>query len=527
MNTKFLLSAFLVSCAGLAFGQGPAADYADDAFRFSDFSQSGTARFRGLGGNQTALGGDASNLFGNPAGLAFYNRSELSISPSFNLVNNQNTFLGTQTSSNGGKLNVGQLGLVLAGSSSNERRWRRTAFGVTYSQSTNFYDKIDARGTNRNPNSSIAQVYANNATAGNYSEAALSDDWDPSNNTVSFTEAGAYGLYLINPTNLGTNGSGPPYTRLASDASKAKDQRATLNRSGTHSQWTVSYAGNLDDKLYIGGSIALTRLRYSSEYTFLEAPINGIDFANYSQINRFDVTGNGINATLGLIYKLSNDLQVGATLTSPTFSSGHEAFAQTLAVNLAQNSNITLRRPNTVNVTSPYDNFDYSLQTPLRASGGATYFLGKGKIGFITATAEYVGYNGMRVRTSYFDAQQDNTDFKNDVKQVVRSTYQNVVNLRAGAEIRAGLLRLRAGVGYLPSAYKIDLDRVARGDRDKLLLSAGLGVRNDRFFADLSGSYLTYKTGFTAFQLPNESDTPTVATSNRNTNVMLSFGVFF
>lgn len=522
MNTKFLFSALFLSCTGLAFGQGPAADYADDAFRFSDFSQTGTARFRGLGGNQAALGGDASNIFGNPAGLAFYNRSELSISPSLNLVSNQNTFLGSQLTSTGSKFNIGQLGLILAGSSNSNRRWRRTAFGVTYSQSTNFYDYIDARGTNRNPNSSIAQTYVNEANAAQYSEADLSNDYDPNTNTVSFREAGAYRLFLINPTDLGNNGSGPPYFRF--DVANAKDQRATLSRSGTHSQWTVAYAGNLDDKLYIGGSIALTRLRYSSEFIFLEAPINGQYYVNYSQINRFDVTGNGINATLGLIYKLSPDLQVGATLVSPTFSSAHEAFGQTLTV--APTANI---QPNTtkVDVVSPYDNFDYSIQTPLRASGGATYFLGKGKIGFITATAEYVGYGGLRARTSYFSTQQDNSDFKTDVKQVVQTTYQNVVNLRAGAEIRAGLLRVRAGIGYLPSAYKIDLDRVAKSDRDKLLFSAGLGIRNERFFADLSGSYLTYKSGFTPYQLPSDADTPTVATANTNTNLMLSFGVFF
>lgn len=524
MNTKYLFSALLLSCAGLTYGQGPAADYADDAFRFSDFSQTGTARFRGLGGNQAALGGDASNIFGNPAGLAFYNRSELSISPSFNLVNNQNSFLGGQTSSTGSKFNIGQLGLVLAGNSNSQRRWRRTAFGVTYSQSANFYDYVDARGTNRNPNSSLAQTYINEANAGNYSEAELSDDYDRASNTVSFREAGAYRLFLINPTDLGANGSGPPYTRF--DATLAKDQRATLSRSGSHSQWTIAYAGNLDDKLYIGGSIALTRLKYASEFVFLEAPINGRYYIDYSQINRFDVTGNGVNATLGIIYKLNNDLQIGATVVSPTFSSAREVFAQTLVVNPTSLINLG-GNPNRVDVTSPYDNFDYSLQTPFRASGGATYFLGKGKIGFITATAEYVGYGGMRVRTSYFSSQQDNTDFKTDVRGIVQSTYQNVVNLRAGAEIRAGLLRLRAGVGYLPSAYKVDLDRVAKTDRDKLLLSAGLGVRNERFFADLSGSYLTYKTGFTPYQLPSDIDTPTVNTNNRNTNVMLSFGVFF
>ncbi|RYF51274.1 MAG: hypothetical protein EOO39_43380, partial [Cytophagaceae bacterium] len=122
MNKQFSLSIALVLLSPLAFGQGAAFDYADDAFRFSDFTQSGTARFRALGGNHAALGGDASNLFGNAAGLAFYNRSELSISPTYTSVNNQNSFLGQQTNSTGGKLSIGQLSLVLAGKSDNNRR---------------------------------------------------------------------------------------------------------------------------------------------------------------------------------------------------------------------------------------------------------------------------------------------------------------------------------------------------------------------------------------------------------------------
>jgi hypothetical protein len=526
MNKQFFFSVAFGLLSSLAFGQGAAYDYADDAFRFSDFSQSGTARFRGIGGNHAALGGDASNLSGNAAGLAFYNRSELSISPMFTSVNNQNTFLGQQTTSSNGKVSVGQFGLILAGSSNGSRRWRRTAFGVTYSQSANFFDYIDVRGLNNNPNSSIAQTYINGANSAKYSEKELSDSFFPNDRSADFKEAAAYGLYLINPTDLGANGSGPPYTRF--DATTQKDQRATLTRSGAHSQWTLAYAGNLDDKLYIGGSVALTRLKYSSEFVFLETPVNGRFFSNYGQTNTFNVTGNGINASLGLIYKLSPQLQVGATIVSPTFSSANEVFSQTLTA-VVKNPNpegITLKT-NSVDVVDPSNNFDYSLQTPLRASAGATYFLGSGKIGFITATAEYVGYQGMRVRTSAFSNQQDNLDFRNDVKSFVQETYQNVVNLRAGAEIRAGLLRLRAGAAYLPSAYKLNLDRVAKGDRDKLLLSAGLGVRNDRFFADLSGSYLTYKSGFSPFQLPNDVDTPTVATNNRSTNLVLSFGVFF
>ncbi|MBD2704959.1 hypothetical protein IC229_30295 [Spirosoma sp. BT702] len=524
MRKQFFFSAAITLLTQLAYGQGATADYADDAFRFSDFSQSGTARFRGIGGNHAALGGDASNIFGNPAGLGFYNRSELSVSPAFTSVNNQANFLGQQLTGSSGKVSVGQFGLILAGSTNGSRRWKRTAFGVTYSQSTNFFDYTDARGQNNNPNSSVLQPYINEANSARYSEQELSDGFRPNDRQADFSEAAAYGLYLINPTDLGANGSGPPYTRF--DATTRKDQRTTRTNSGTHSQWTLAYAGNLDNKLYIGGSLALTRLRYSYESVVIEAPINGVYFNNYGQTTRLDVTGNGINATLGLIYKLTPAFQVGATIVSPTWSSANEIFGRTLSASVKPtNPEGIVLKTNNIDVVTPYDEFEYSLQTPLRASAGATYFIGK--VGFLTATAEYVGYQTMRVRTSTFDNQQDNTDFKNDVKAIIRDSYDNVLNLRAGAEIRAGILRVRAGAAYLPSAYKLNLDRVAKEDRTKILLSAGLGVRNDRFFADVSGSYLTYKSGFSPFQLPNDSDTPTIAVSNRNTNVMLSLGVFF
>ncbi|WP_461102011.1 hypothetical protein [Spirosoma koreense] len=527
MNKQLLFSATFVLLSAMAFGQGAAYDYADDAFRFSDFTQSGTARFRGLGGNQAALGGDASNLFGNAAGLAFYNRSEVSISPMFTSSNNQNTFLGQQTNSSGGKVSIGQLSAIFAGGTNGSRRWRRTAWGISYSQSVNFYDYSDARGFNNNPNSSIAQSYVEAANGAGYSENELANSFYPANRQADTREAAAYGLFLINPTTTTTpDYSGPPYSRF--DANTQKDQRSTLTRSGTHSQWTLAYAGNLDDKLYIGGSISLTHLRYSSEFNFLESPINGRYFVNYGQINRFDVRGNGVNASIGLMYKVTPDLQLGANIVSPTFSSANETFGQTLTANaITPNPAGFTLQTNSVDVVDPSNNFEYTLQTPLRGSLGATYFLNKGKIGFVTATAEYVGYQGMRVRTSAFTNQQDNTDFRNDVKNFVQDTYQNVVNVRAGAEIRAGLLRLRAGVGYLPSAYKVSLDRVAAADRSKLLLSAGLGVRNDRFFADLSGSYLTFKSGYSPYQLNNDSASPTVAISNRSTNVMISVGTFF
>ena len=121
MTTRHLVLAGLFLSGGAASAQ-TGDIYAGEAFRFSEIQQTGTARFKGIGGNQTALGGDASNIFGNPAGLAFYNRSELSISPSLNLVNTSANYLGNTQTGNGNKFSVGQLGLVFAGGDNNGSR---------------------------------------------------------------------------------------------------------------------------------------------------------------------------------------------------------------------------------------------------------------------------------------------------------------------------------------------------------------------------------------------------------------------
>ena len=159
----------LVLLATVSYGQSTGyADYADDAFRYSNLNQNnGSARFRSLGGNQTALGGDASNVFGNPAGLGFYNRSELSISPSLNLTSNKSTYLGSIATATNSNVNIAQAGIVFAGgSNSGNTTLRRSNFGITYSQSTNFSEQVIGAGTNRNTNSSIVQPFINGANYG-------------------------------------------------------------------------------------------------------------------------------------------------------------------------------------------------------------------------------------------------------------------------------------------------------------------------------------------------------------------------
>ncbi|GAB3324866.1 TonB-dependent receptor [Larkinella ripae] len=506
----------LLLYAGSALGQADI--YAGDAFRYSELTQTGTARMRALGGNHASIGGDASAVFGNPAGLGFYNRSEISLSPTFNLINAQTTYIGNQQTNNITRPGITQFGVVLAGNKQNEnRRWRRTALGITYNRQVSLTNNFVFSG--RNNRSSILDTYIVDANDRNLTGDQLDGQYNTNTNEANFAAAAAYQLFLINgtPSSTNPNQTGPPYFRY--DATAPTDQRNTFESSGGHSQWTIGYAGNLDDKLYVGASLGLSRLRYDFENVYRETVVGGAVFNNYSQIDNFTVTGNGINFSFGVIYKPDRNLQLGASLATPTFTSVKESFEQSIRVD-AKDPNLPINQ-NEVFVTPL--NFEYSLTTPFRASGGLTYFLGGGKLGFITATADYVGYGGMRATTSVYDS-QDNTDFKNDVKSEVQGTYKNVVNLRAGAEIRAGLLRIRGGVAYLPDPYKTRLNNL---DRSRLLVSGGLGVRTDRFFVDAAGTYGTMQSAYTPYSLPNSADFASAQIDTKLTNITLTVGVFF
>ena len=62
---------FLLSTFG-ALAQGEM-----DAYKFSQYDISGTARYMSMGGAFGALGGDISSMRTNPAGLGIYRSSEV------------------------------------------------------------------------------------------------------------------------------------------------------------------------------------------------------------------------------------------------------------------------------------------------------------------------------------------------------------------------------------------------------------------------------------------------------------------
>ncbi len=538
MTTRLLIISGLLLVAGAVFAQ----DYSGDVFRFSNQPITGTARFQGLGGNHASLGGDASAVFSNPAGLGFYNRSELSVSPGLNLLNVQSQYIDRTTTATKTAPTINNASLIFAGDPSKRgTRWKRTAFGITYSQQANLLNEFTFSGLNAK--SSLADAFAQDLNRYNINSTDLNNAYDNSTNSVqnlyynssreipgtSYLSA-AYQLFLVEP--VGNTNTYARTDRFLGNSVRGTQQTQSFSSRGRQTQWTFAYAGNLDDKLYLGASVALTRSRYDFTNRYDEAFANPDQIRGLSDQSELSVRGNGFNASLGAIYKPTPFLQLGVTVQSPTFSSMTETYTRSLGVDIIGIKDVDAQGrpirfvPDVQQYDLPPNDFEYTMTTPLRASGGATFFAGKH--GFVTATAEYVGYSGMRVGTSVYERAADNQAFKNDNTGYVKSIYQNVINFRAGAELRAGMFRVRAGAAYLPSPYKSTFDALAKnGDRNTVLFSGGLGVRNERFFADVSGVMYGSKTAYVPYTVNNPQDYAGANLNSRMTNVTLSIGTFF
>ncbi len=505
---------------GLFLGMPAFAQYAGDAFRYSEGNQFGTARFQGLGGNHASIGGDASSIFGNPAGLGFYNRSEISISPAVTSVNNKTTYIGDNNTTNKANFNIAQASAIFTSQPSFERKWERSSFGISYSRQQSFKEAYHFTGLNNR--SAYVNKIVEDANRNGTTLDQIDADFDSgsgSSGPIAYSLPSAYyNMYLINPTSQ----SGPPYTPL--DNNSVLEQVGSYTGTGANTQWTLSYAGNYDNKFYIGGSLGFNRIKYDYDRVFTDHYVNSPDIIAADHDERLTVSGNGVNLSLGVIYKVNPLLQFGGVLTTPTWSSLKETFSQGIGASFVDGKVVgpdgTLITPQFSYVPLAANEFVYRMSSPFKGSFGATYFINQS--GFITGTVEYIGYGGMKVNTSYL-SDAGNRAFKDETIREIKDSYRNTVNLRVGGEYRVGVFRGRLGAAYISDPY---IDRSAI-DRSKLLFSAGVGVRNERFFADISGTFKTSKSAYTPYFLNNAADYSSVELTNKTVNMVLTVGTFF
>ncbi len=130
---KAFITTGLIFSVSVLFAQEPL-----DAIRYSWLTPQGTARAQAIGGAVSALGGDITALYTNPAGLGLYKTSELVLTPGFTFSNDKASYRGSTATDSKSSFNYGPMGVVWgipsykAGS-----KWKNVSIGLAISMIAN------------------------------------------------------------------------------------------------------------------------------------------------------------------------------------------------------------------------------------------------------------------------------------------------------------------------------------------------------------------------------------------------------
>ncbi len=476
----------------------------NDALRFSQAFHGGTARSMSMGGAFSALGADMSAMSFNPAGIALYRSSEVTVTPCFYTDKSEATFLqpGRLTSDNEYDFNLSNIGLVSPILSGSDAGWVSINFGVAYNKRNNFNQNMIIDGTNNS--NSLADYFMYNANGVDIN--SLSD----------VAEGIAYDAYVIDRYDTISNLYGNPYNAYGNNIDNptyGQRQRKIINTSGGIGEYAFSIAANYAHQLYIGCTFGIQDLNYEMHSTFMEDDENDVinDFKSFEFSESQKATGSGFNFKVGAIYRPLDWVRIGAAVHTPTFWDIDREYSSEITSNFAVADN-----DGATSYTAQSDiwDFDYEVTSPMRAMLGAAFVIQK--MAIISFDYEFVDYGAMRMRSDGYDFYEDNT--------AIPESYAAANNIRAGLEYRLGNVSLRGGYAYYGSPYK-STDDIEPATRQSI--SGGFGVANQNFYLDLAYVYNIYSHTHLFYDVYQNEQ---LAGANINTNynqILATFGIRF
>jgi hypothetical protein len=513
----------------LTFSQAAHAQggYANDALLYMRQNPAGTARTLGLAGANVSLGADFGNLTSNPAGLGFYTKSEVSLTPGvgFGTTNAVQASNAAAVGSNfpslsqtANSFHIASAGLVFANrrpDSDNTSDWRGGAFALGFTRLADFNQGLRYQNTTDDDHSffqRLREPYNNGEYTSAGYQSNLNDIFYNQYKPGTYTNIDglAFGTGLTDQIKVANPAvKGDSIYRIGTPIRNgAINQTETIQTTGSLSQFDLGYGGNYRDRLYIGGGIGIVSLNRTRNSTFSESSSGDQDFVSTDYLK---TTGTGINGRLGFIYRAADAFRFGGSIQTPTYIRLTEEYSTTLTAN----PKYGVQGSTTPSLSTAPGTFEYSITTPFRANGGATAVLGKA--GFITADVEYVGYAQAKFNTTDGTSDQG----LDDGNANIANNYRSVVNFRVGAEARLDVFRLRAGYAYYASPY-VNNDI----NRSQNYFSLGAGMRTKSFFVDVAGLYLTGKDQYQPYSLAYVAP-PTVTQTNNRFTASLTGGLLF
>ncbi len=458
------------------------AQYISDALRYTDVNPISTARVLGCGSSFGAIGADQSALMINPAGLGLFRKSELTFGISTTNKENENLLQGeTQNNilkNNSHQFQVSNLGLVINSKPRSFSNWKNYNYYVGYNKTAGFKQNLRFDGSSKG---SIVHRFLENARDPDYDDGRglNPDDLDEFESKLAY-ETGA--IFDVSADSNKVIYSNDLMDKL----------NANVPKSGTHIQkgylgnLALGFGANYKEKLIFGFNIEFISGSYHFDKLYTESDKNQ-NLSPFAKLQFNDVSNSeitGIKGSLGIIFKPINSFRIGLSWHTPS----QLEFVDTY------NTELTYRyieKGKTFEYTSnsPDGNYEYKLITPSRWIASLAYVSSKG---LINVDFDYVSPNKARFKF----AEITELSYQEILNSEIEKQYKSAIRTRIGLEIPLNSLRLRTGVGILPSIYE---------NTDDLEVSwhGGLGYRGRWFFADFGFSFQSYQEGYIPFATGN------------------------
>lgn len=472
----------------------------DDAIRYSNIFYGGTARSYSMGGAFTALGGDASTLNQNPAGIGVFRSSEITITPQLLYNKTSAYYNGTSTSTTLNNFNIGQFGII-ANVLSKPSGLMSFNVGYAFNRTNNLHQDVLIQGTNNT--SSMADYWANlgNQGGGTYykdlqnAEGIAFDAWV----IDTLTGSGGY-RYGTVYSNYGDN---PP-------SRYGQQLRRLIYNDGYIGENSISFGGNYSNKIFFGGTFGISSLRYTSDYEHLEStdvPLAS-KFKNFTYTDYYEDRGTGYSFKLGLIYKPVDMVRLGFAFHSPTWYKIDEYFFNDITSNFTDGGHYEFHN-------EPM-RFNYALATPYRLLAGIGVQIKK--IALVSVDYEYVDYSKAK-----FSQTGDGYNYS-DKNNEIANSLKAVNNFRGGLELRFDKLYLRGGYGYYGKAFNQTEDNA---QLDYTTLSGGIGFREKNLSIDFGYMNFKYNDKYILYPVDQYTE-PAISNLSTVKNIFtLTFGYRF
>ncbi len=418
-----------------------------ESFRYSNYDFLGSARSIGVNGSMPALGAEFSSMHVNPAGIGLFRISAAAVAPSFSFTTIKSKLEGQGNGFNertNELFPIQQAGAVFANRPV-ASEFTTANFGISFQRLANFNQDFFFEG------------FSQGSIVNRFQELANSGGLDDFEAGPAF-DAGA--IY-----DLEDDGTYESDVELNPNANYFRRQDVT--RQGQLNELQLTLGGNLKEKIIIGLAVGIPFLEYSEDKVYLESDDNDeVDFYESIEfVEGLTTTGVGINAKLGVIFRINQMFRVSGSVHSPTAWSLDDSFISDVRYQYVEDGQSFDNL-----AQSPEGIFEYRLSSPWRFNVGFGAIIDKS--GFISAAVELVDYSSSKFK--FPDAPED----AQVVNGEISTAFRNTINARVGGEYAVNNFRFRGGFGVHPSALDSD-------DTINFSFGLGLGYRANRFFAEL------------------------------------------